>query len=213
MVPSQRERQRHLPGPHQQGRFRRLHARRAVRKAGRPPRPNGLGWACSASAAGASDQGKHIFWGHAAEGVQALSILMAKPGLFLGWDVALFHHRSLGTPGVPLSTPLLPLCSWSRHVLPFLHPLARKLQTLLLPNHHHLPLLGFAAPLFLRQLAVGLCCWLLSAGVSALDQVGARAEQRWGTRAGLIHLCFPHLCPETCAVSRHVLVRMAREEL
>lgn len=60
-------------------------------------------------------------------------------------------------------------------------PLARKLQTLLVPNDHHLPLLGFAAPLFLCQLVVGLCCWLLFAGVSALDQVRAWSGQCLGT--------------------------------
>ncbi|KAK4825330.1 hypothetical protein QYF61_026849 [Mycteria americana] len=67
------------------------------------------------------------------------------------------------------------------HVLPPSCLQARKLQTLLVPNDHRLPLLGFAAPFFLRQLVVGLCCWLLFAGVSALDQVGACSGKWLGT--------------------------------
>lgn len=125
---------------------------------------------------------------------------MTKPGLFLGTGFGSFSswEGDMGSPRVPFSKSLLPAWSWSRHVLPPSCPLARKLQTLLVPNDHHLPLLGFAVPLFLCQLVVGLCCWLLFAGVSALDQVRAWSGQCLGTsRVGWV-------CP-ALASSRSVL--------
>jgi len=84
--------------------------------------------------------------------------------------------------------PPLPAWSWSSHDLTPSFLLARKLQTLLVPNDHHLPLFDFAARLFLCQLVVGLCCWLLFAGVSALDQVGTCSGQ-WRGTGGVGEVC------------------------
>ncbi|XP_074942557.1 L-gulonolactone oxidase-like isoform X1 [Phalacrocorax aristotelis] len=152
------------------------------------PRAGVLGWACSARAAGGG-----LYQANSILGLGwALPMLcgLCVPGHRRGWGCPSSQQphdkawslpgngcgplssweRDVGSPGVPFSKSPLPAWSWSRHVLPPSRPLQRKLQTLLVPNYHHLPLLGFAAPLFLCQLVLGLCCWLLFAGVSALDQ-------------------------------------------
>lgn len=187
-----------------------------VHKIGCPPRAGVLGWACNARAAGGAAQGNSILGLSWAELCPCITVWGSRdtecswgcpssphphdkawslPGT--GFGPVSSREKDLGSPGVPFSKPPLPTWSWSRHVLPPSCLLARKLQTLLVPNDRHLPLLGFAAPLYLRQLVVGLCCWLLSAGVSALDQVKARSGQRLGTsRVG-----WPH--PDLFSASLH----------
>lgn len=179
VVPAQRERQCHLPGPHQQGRCCRARAGREKGSLETCPKLHPLAQPqpglCKRSATP-----------------------LPKPALLLGLDFGFSGPISsrdgdLGVLGCPSPNPCFPV-GWGR------------MQPLPVPNdHHHHPLLGFAAPLFLRQLVLGLCHWLLPAGVPALDQVGAPSGQHPGfgwvfSRVFfLIQLRPLHLCAKICA--------------